>query len=157
MTEKKEPTIHIKYLSFVIAGIILIVGALASPDILRYMILTIMGIVISVFGCINIIFDIDALNRFQKLQKAKQGIVWVWLVALIAIVILTIGWFALWWPTLMIIEIVEDSYSFPSSSQMAINLVKTVGAWFLIIMVIGFLAWALVNSMKRQEPTYPYE
>ena len=86
----------------------------------------------------------------------NKGAMWIWAVCILSLVVLAMGWFTLTWPTFLIIETIESQYSFPSEATNAITLMKTVLGWFLILMALGLLAWAFVNSQKREEITYPY-
>jgi len=55
----------------------------------------------------------------------------------------------------MLIEQIEGVYDFPAETIPAINLIKAVMGWFLILMTLGLLLWAYVNSQRREDITYP--
>jgi hypothetical protein len=91
----------------------------------------------------------------KKVVRAKRGAMWIWAVCLLSIGVLALGWFVLMWPTYMIIQTIEGAYNFPPEATGAIGLIKTVIAWFLILMALGLLLWAFVSSQRREEITYP--
>ena len=91
----------------------------------------------------------------KKFAKDKRAALWIWAVCLLSIAVLALGWFTLSWPTYMIIETIENVYAFPPEAESAINLIKNVIGWFLILMSLGLLLWAFVNSQRREEVTYP--
>jgi len=96
---------------------------------------------------------VEEINRFKD---DKQGIMWVWAVCLLTIVVMSMAWFTLSWPAFMIIDSILASYSFPPTARLAITLTSNVISWFLILMVLGLVLWAFVNSQRREETTYGY-
>ncbi len=94
---------------------------------------------------------VKEINRFKD---DKRGIMWVWAVCLLTIVVMSMAWFTLSWPAFMIIDAVLASYNFPPTARLAITLTGNVISWFLIMMVLGLLLWAFVNSQRREETTY---
>jgi len=94
---------------------------------------------------------VEEINRFKD---DKQGILWVWAVCLLTIIVMSIAWFTLSWPAFMIIDAVLASYSFPPTARLAITLTSNVISWFLILMVLGLVLWAFVNSQRREDQTY---
>jgi len=111
------------------------------------------------FLALSIIFSVMLLRSFEKKPsqpRQNRGAIWIWTVCLLAIVVLAMGWFTLTWPTFIIIETIESQFTFPPEATNAITLMKTVMGWFLILMALGLLLWAFVNSQRREEVTYPY-
>jgi len=140
----------------VLAGCAGIIGSMILPQFELQMFCYSSGIS---FLVLSIIFSVMVVRSFDK--KASQprqnkGAIWVWAVCLLALVVLAMGWFTLTWPTFIIIETIEAQFSFPPEATNAINLMKNVLGWFLILMALGLLGWAFVNSQRREEITYPY-
>lgn len=79
----------------------------------------------------------------------KRGAMWIWAVCLLTIVTMSFLWFAVGWPTTMVISKVESQYTFPSEVTVAISFIKTLLAWFLILMLLGLLLWVSVNSQRK--------
>ena len=94
------------------------------------------------------------VEEARRLQEDKSGILWIWAVCLLTIVIMSIAWFTLSWPAFMILDAILASYTFPPTARLAITLVSNVISWFLILMTIGLLFWAFVNSGRRETETY---
>jgi hypothetical protein len=95
------------------------------------------------------------LEMFPSLKKNKHGILWIWAVCLMAIVVMALAWMTLTWPVYLIIEQIESVFTFPTAAQSAVDILKTVIAWFLVLFVLGMLLWAYVNSQRREDVTYP--
>ena len=110
-------------------------------------------ILVAVLFAFNIIHVSE--KQLQKLKKNQKGALWIWAVCLLSIVTLAIAWFALTWPVFMFIDAIQEHYTFPAQVQPAISLIVAVMGWFLILMSLGLLLWAYVNSQRREEQTYP--
>ena len=80
---------------------------------------------------------------------------WIWAISLMTIVVYSIAWFTLAWPYYMVVEAVENSYTFESPADLTIDLMNTVVEWHPIIMILGLLLWAFVASQRREDITYP--
>ena len=91
----------------------------------------------------------------DKMIRNKRGALWIWAVCLLSIVTLAVAWFTLTWPVFMFIDAIQEHYTFPAQVQPAISLIVAVMGWFLILMSLGLLLWAYVNSQRREEVTYP--
>lgn len=91
----------------------------------------------------------------QKLEDDNRGIVWVWVVALCTWAIMAIAYFSLSIVVYMVLDSVEAFYPWGAEEMGVITLTRNVCAWFLIIMTVGILGWALINSVRRGEDTYP--
>ena len=81
----------------------------------------------------------------------SKGALWIWSVAFLTIVVMAFAWFALTWPTFMVIDFVESHYTYQGSSAYAATFVKNVLSWFLILMSLGLLLWVSVNSQRRDK------
>jgi len=93
--------------------------------------------------------------NMRDFNKNKRGALYIWAVCLLSIVVLAMGWFTLTYPTFMIIDLIEDMYDFPPEATASIGLIKSVLGWFLILMALGLIIWALVASSRREDVTYP--
>ena len=106
------------------------------------------------------VVSLKLLDRLETVEqthpKAKAGIIWVWAVCIIGIMVLAIAWFSLSWPAYEIIQAITSIYSFPAKATLTIDLLRNVIAWLPIIIVLGLLLWAFVNSGRKEETTYPY-
>jgi len=155
MTEQKTKSEDnvLMTLLLVVAGLIGISGIFIIPNMeLAFLSLT-MGLGLTMFG-VALAFNFIRVSE-KQLKRDKRGALWIWAVCLLAIVTLAIGWFALTWPAFMLIDTIESVYDFPAETQPAINLIKTVMGWFLILMTLGLLSWAYVMSQRKEELTYP--
>lgn len=91
----------------------------------------------------------------KRFRDNKSAIVWVWAVCLLAIVVHSIAWLVLCWPMYMTLDAIEASYTFPVQATNTINLIRSIAALEEVVMVLGLLAWAFINSSRREEVTYP--
>jgi uncharacterized membrane protein len=129
------------------------------------------GMVVTIVEMIQLTYSVDKhmlaqmqvpkispllLEKAKQFKDDKRGVMWVWAICLLTIVVMSMAWFTLSWPAFMIIDAVLASYSFPPTARLAITLVSNVISWFLIMMVLGLLLWAFVNSQRREETTYGY-
>lgn len=101
--------------------------------------------------------DPDRLKRWhkQRMKQANSGVVWVWAVCLAGICVYAIAFYVCIMPTLEVIGIVEGMTSFDSDAAFTLNLAKAVLNWHPIIFIVGLLLWAFVNSVRREDVTYP--
>jgi archaellum biogenesis protein FlaJ (TadC family) len=91
----------------------------------------------------------------QRMKHADEGVVWVWAVCLAGIVMYAIAYYALVMPTLQMIGIVESMTTFDASAGVTLGFVKVVLNWHPILFIVGLLLWAYVNSVRREDVTYP--
>ena len=160
---------------FIVLGI---VGMFSSQFLTPYTGLTVFIITfgicatftgITVFEMVHLTYSVDKhmkeLINFPQLRKEitqelehfktdKSGILWVWAVCFLTIIVMSIAWFTLSWPAFMILDAILAAYSFPPSARLAITLVSNVISWFLILMTLGLLFWAFINSGRRETETY---
>lgn len=98
----------------------------------------------------------QAGEAIQAFQEDERGIVWVWVVAIATWAIMAIAYFALSGVIYMTLDMVETFGADYGADFLAnITLTRDVTAWFLIIMTIGIIGWALINSARRETQTYP--
>lgn len=90
-----------------------------------------------------------------SLDEDKRGIVWVWVVALSTWAIMAIAYFSLSVVVYMVLDKVEAFYPWSGDELGVLTLTRNVMGWFLIIMTIGIIGWALINSARREDGTYP--
>jgi hypothetical protein len=91
----------------------------------------------------------------RSFKDNRSGIIWVWAVCFLSIIVYSIAWFSLGWGFNLFIDAIEASYTFESPTDVTVALLKTVVAWHPIIFVFGMILWALVNSQRREDVTYP--
>lgn len=91
----------------------------------------------------------------EDLVEDRRGIVWVWVVAITTWAIMAVAYFSLSMVVYLVLDSVEGFYTFSEQEMGVITLTKNVTGWFLIIMTIGILGWALINSTRRETATYP--
>lgn len=94
------------------------------------------------------------VEEAKRFKDDKRGVLWIWAVCFLTIIVMSIAWFSLSWPAFMILDQILASYNFNSTARLAITLVSNVISWFLILMVLGLLFWAFVNSGRREDQTY---
>lgn len=99
-------------------------------------------------------------NLRGSFEDDERGIVWVWVVAFCTWAIMAIAYFSLSLVLYMVLDNVEAwapwaGTSWESSYLGQIALVRNVCAWFLIIMTVGLIGWALINSARKEDQTYP--
>jgi len=148
---KNDPLLIVCLVLFGIAGFSI---GMLMPNVELTVVCFVFGSGLAFFGVALALNLVRISNK--ELVKDKRAALWIWTVCLLAIVVLAMGWFTLTWPTYQIIEHIEGIYTFPTEATPAITLIKNVIAWFLIIMALGLLLWAYVNSQRREEVTYPY-
>ena len=118
------------------------------------------GVGLTVGGLIALLINMDTMEKLRRqyerrMQHANQGALWIWAVCLLAIAVLALAWLPLSMVSYMMIDILEGIFTFPPQARTAIDLLKAVIAWFLVLMLLGLLLWAYVNSQKREDVTYP--
>ena len=91
----------------------------------------------------------------ESLMTNNRAIVWVWIVALTTWAIMAVAYFSLSMLVYMVLDSVEGMYAFGEQELGIITLTKNVTGWFLIIMTVGIIGWALINSARREDQTYP--
>lgn len=134
-------------------GIISLLVSMVMPTVETIILFFSLGAGLSLFG-VALALNIIRVSE-KTFRKNKRGALWIWAVCLLSLTVLALAWFVLTWPTFMIIDYIESVYTFPPEAAPAITLVKNVLGWFLILMSLGLLLWAYVNSQRREEVTYP--
>lgn len=120
--------------------------------------LLIVGIGFVGMGCVFIVKGGEfgaayvAKNK-RDLVNGKEGIVWVWIVALLTWAIMAVAYFALSIVVYMVLDNVQAMAVLPPEYLANITLTRNVTQWFLIIMTIGIIGWALINSVRRVDDT----
>lgn len=92
----------------------------------------------------------------KSLVKNREGIVYVWVAALLLICMYSIAWFTLVLPAFTVMDSVETAREWTGSEQQVFNLARLVLQWHPLIMIFGLTIWALVNSAKKEYQTYEY-
>lgn len=96
----------------------------------------------------------DEDNHTADFIQDKRGIIWVWIVAAITWVLMAVAWFTLSIVGYAVIDAVEAMpYNYPQAYLDNITLARDVLGWFLIIMTIGIIGWALISSARRVDDT----
>lgn len=136
----------------------------AMPFLIGYGLL-LTGVALLCFGVVEMLMvfywiNPDNLKKLkdyhkQRMKDANKGVVWIWAVALAGLCVYAIAFYAMVYPTLMLIGIVEGMTTWSADASFTLNLVKTVLNWHPILFIIGTLIWAFVNSQRREEVTYP--
>ena len=91
----------------------------------------------------------------RRMKYGNSGVIWIWAVCLAGIVMYAICYYALVYPTLELIGIVEGMYSFDAQATVTLNLTRAVLNWHPIFFILGMLLWGFVNSGRRETQTYP--
>ena len=124
--------------------------------------LALIGVFLACFGIVIIAKGAEfgemyvAKKKIAELKSDNEGIVWVWIVALLTWAIMAIAYFALSIVVYMVLDSVEASgYAFDDQYLANIQLTRNVTAWFLVIMTVGILGWALISSARRVDDTAP--
>lgn len=151
MKEKENSPLLIVILS--LWGILSLFVSMVMPTLETIILLFSLGAGLILFG-VALAFNIIRVSE-KTFRKNKRAALWIWTVCLLSITVLALAWFVLTWPTFMIIDYIESVYTFPPEAAPAITLIKNVLGWFLILMALGLLLWAYVNSQRREEITYP--
>lgn len=101
--------------------------------------------------------EMGELYAKQKgnLRDDEKGIVWVWVVAFLTWAIMAIAYFSLATVAYMILDSAEAMYPWGGEELGTLALTRNVLGWFLIIMTVGIIGWALINSARREDQTYP--
>lgn len=111
-----------------------------------------LGVTITIVCTALIAFRVLSMDR----QRKNRGIIWIWVVCIFAIAVLALLWLPLSWVSYMMIDVVKENYNFPPQALSAINLLTQVIGYFLVIMLFGLIIWAIVNSQRREDITYPF-
>lgn len=121
------------------------------------------GIIFAGFGLLIVTKGAQLGEDYTKLKRQAEtlaedegGIVWVWVVALCTWAIMAVAYFSLSVVVYMVLDSVEAFYPWGAQELGVISLTRNVCAWFLIIMTIGLLGWALINSARKVEDTWGY-
>ena len=125
--------------------------------------LIVLAIVFSVKGPeYGEMFLIRQRAKLEEFKEAKKGIVWTWIVALLTWAIMAVAYFALSMVVYLVLDQVESSIPWSEAPAWAdqylqtITFTRDVCGWFLIIMTVGIIGWALINSARRVPDTAPY-
>lgn len=151
-------------LIMIVAGLVLLLAAMKTvfmPLIIWYPIMLI-GFALSLFGIGEMLLvwywqDPQCIKRFhqKRMKHANSGIVWVWAVALAGVCVYAIAYYAMIYPTLMLVGIVEGMTTFDANAAFTLNVVRTVLNWHPILFIIGTLIWAYVKSQERDPYSQP--
>lgn len=91
----------------------------------------------------------------KSFKEDESGIVWVWIVAILTWAIMAVAYFALAGIVYMVLDTVEGAYAYPQAFIDNISLTRDVTGWFLGIMTIGIIGWALISSVRKVDDTAP--
>ena len=156
MAKKQNENDPLWVLLLVVAGLLGVSSVFFVSNVELMFFAVFLGLTLILVG---VLFAFNVIRvsekQLEKLKKNRKGALWIWAVCLLSIVTLAIAWFALTWPVFMFIDAIQDHYTFPAQVQPAISLIVAVMGWFLILMTLGLLLWAYVNSQRREEVTYP--
>ncbi len=106
-------------------------------------------------------FLIRQRSKLEEFKEDKRGIVWVWVVALLTWAIMAIAYFSLSMVVYMVLDQAEAFIPWSTAPPWAdsylqtINLTRNVCGWFLIIMTVGIIGWALLSSARHVGDTGP--
>jgi hypothetical protein len=78
------------------------------------------------------------------------GVVFVWAVAAATLAMASILWFALSWPTTILIDWATSYYGFNSYTLTMINFARVIVGTTFGFVVFGVVIYVLVNSNRRQ-------
>jgi len=91
----------------------------------------------------------------KNLIKDKRGIVWVWIIFIIAVPTLVMAYMPLAAVAFQFIDICLNIYAFTDTQRQAIDILGFSLIWSPIILLFGFVAWALKSSVNPQEVSHP--
>jgi len=80
----------------------------------------------------------------------------VWVVTILSIVLCAFFWFVWTWPIVLLIETVETTVGLPPEAATTVAFLLTVFMVLPILITLGLLLWAFVNSQRREDVTHPY-
>jgi hypothetical protein len=150
-----------KGLILTIVGVMMMFMVIQMPiDIYAGGFLFFGGLAFAGFGISDIALTLHIQDKLLELHRrrmkhANEGVVWVWAVCLAGIVMYAIAYYALVWPTLYMIGIVEGLTTFDAQAGVTLGFIKVVLNWHPILFIAGLLLWAYVNSVRREDVTYP--
>ena len=83
-------------------------------------------------------------------------ILWVWIVCLLSIVVMAFLWFVWTWPISIIMDTVETQMGLPPEATTTVAFLRLIFMILPILIALGLILWAYVNSQRKEDVTYPY-
>jgi len=84
----------------------------------------------------------------------RSRIIWTWASVMLGLILYAFFWFITGLVLMPIIDIVVASYNFPSSWTSVVTLIRNVILYHPIIAMFGFILWGILNSSRRDTPTW---
>jgi len=84
----------------------------------------------------------------------NKGLAWIWIVAIIAIVSVTITWYIESYVANIIMDALEPYI--PEQYRGTMTILRYVIAVFPLLFCFGILLWAYARSSRPQEVSYPF-
>lgn len=85
----------------------------------------------------------------KKFVKDNRGAIFAWVIAFVMIFAYSAIWFTAGWAALEVVETAEAEFDLEDRALGNIDLAKTVFAFHPVIVIVGYLLYALVNSQRR--------
>ena len=82
-------------------------------------------------------------------RRDKRGAVYAWIIILIFMFTYATVWFTAGWAAMKVVETAEEQNDFNDQALGVIGFLKNVFAWHPIIVFVGLILYALVNSQRR--------
>ena len=86
------------------------------------------------------------LNRFRR---DKRGAIYAWIIVLIFMFTYATVWFTAGWAAMQVVDTVESQTEFGDEATGVIDFLRNVFAWHPILVFVGLILYALVNSQRR--------
>lgn len=85
----------------------------------------------------------------KRFRHDKRGAVYAWIIVLIFMFTYATIWFTAGWAAMQVVDTAEEQNDFGTEATGVIDFLKNVFAWHPIIVFVGLILYALVNSQRR--------
>ena len=85
----------------------------------------------------------------RRFRHDKRASVLAWVIVLLMMFTYSIVWFTAGWAAMKFVDTVEEEYELGTRATGIVTLLKYVFAWHPIIVFVGLIIYAFVNSQRR--------
>ena len=85
----------------------------------------------------------------KRFKRDKRAVVYAWVIVLVLMFTYAVVWFTAGWAAMKFVDTAEEQFTFSDRESGIITLAKNIFAWHPVIVFIGYLLYAIVNSQRR--------